>query len=203
MSRYEKTHHLGQIEHNHGRTLCVLITGGSTTLELTAVNTPINDVPQVSLNDGTGTSSDLGTLPWNGPFSGFPWWEPHSGAVDPTDQPGYQYGTLSMWGMDLIYAVPRQGDPVNGILGTNLPVTTAVKFFFSAPLDSTRTSFTYQPQYVSAPSIPATVTSNGAITTLTAPLQHGFTYELPSEQLYSTLDILPGIFNQETLSTQQ
>jgi hypothetical protein len=38
---------------------------------------------------------------------------------------------------------------------------------------------------------------------LTAPLQHGFTYELPSEQLYSTLDILPGIFNQETLSTQQ
>jgi hypothetical protein len=177
------------------------IAGGSTTLELTAVDTPTNDVPQGSLDDGSGTSADIGTLPWNAPFSGFPWWEPHSGAVAPTDQPGYEYGTLNMWGMGLIYAVPQQGDPVNGELGTNLPVTTAVKFFFSAPLDSTRTPFIYQPQYVSAPNIPATVTSNGAITTLTAPLQHGFTYELPPEQLYSTLNNLTGIFNQESLST--
>jgi len=178
------------------------IAGGASSLFLTAVNAPDNQSPQVALDsDGTGNliSLNLG-LPWNGPFSGFPWWEPHAGAVYPQSQPGYSYGTLSQWGMGLLYAIPQQ-DAINGILGTNLPVNTPIKFFFSAPLDSTRTSFVYQPQYsAGAANIPATVTSNGAISTLTAPLQHGFTYQLPAIQLFSAATSLPGLINYQTLS---
>jgi hypothetical protein len=179
------------------------IAGGATSLYLTAVNAPDNQLPQVTLDsDGSGNLVALSLgLPWNGPFSGFPWWEPHAGAVYPQDQPGYSYGTLSIWGMTLLYAIPQQ-DGVNGILGTNIPVNTPVKLFFSAPLDSTRTSFVYQPQYVAgAANVPATVTSNGAISTLTAPLQHGFTYQLAAMQLFSTATSVPGLFNYETLST--
>jgi hypothetical protein len=178
------------------------IAGGATRLLLTAVNAPDNQLPQLALDDGTGNLAALTLgLPWNGPFTGFPWWEPHAGAVSPQSQPGYSYGTLSQWGMSLLYAIPQQ-DAVNGILGTDLPVNTPVKFFFSAPLDTTRSTFIYQPQYVAgAANIPATATSNGAITTITAPLQHGFAYQLPSMQLFSTSNILPGIFNYQTLST--
>jgi hypothetical protein len=179
------------------------IAGGATSLYLTAVNAPDNQLPQVTLDsDGSGNLVALSLgLPWNGPFSGFPWWEPHAGAVYAQSQPGYAYGTLQQWGMSLLYAIPQQ-DAINGILGTNLPVNTPVKFFFSAPLDSTRTSFIYQPQYVAgAANIPAAVTSNGAISTLTAPLQHGFTYQLSAMQLFSTATSLPGLFNYQTLST--
>jgi hypothetical protein len=179
------------------------IAGGATSLYLTAVNASDNQLPQVALDpDGTGNVVPLTLgLPWNGPFSGFPWWEPHAGAVYPQSQPGYSYGTLQQWGMGLLYAIPQQ-DAINGILGTNLSVTTPIKFFFSAPLDSTRTGFVYQPQYVAgAANIPAAVTSNGAISTLTAPLQHGFTYQLAAMQLFSTATSVPGIFNYQTLTT--
>ncbi len=105
--------------------------------------------------------------------------EPHSGAVLATDQPGYAYANVGSWGMSLLYIVPWQ-DPINGIIGTGLPVTTPVKMFFSAPVDLTRTQFIFEPQYYpGTPNITPSITSNGAITTLTAPLQHGFTYQIP------------------------
>jgi hypothetical protein len=178
------------------------VSSGATAVRLTALSVASNDVPAAALNDGSGTFAPLpGDSPWNGPFSGFTWWEPHSGAVMPTEQPGYAYANFGSWGMSLLYIVPWQ-DPINGIIGTDLPVTAPIKMFFSAPLDTTRTQFIFEPQYYSAlPNVTPSVTSNGAITTLTASFMHGFTYQIPAVDLYSTENVGTSLLNYQTLST--
>jgi hypothetical protein len=184
--------------------------GGGSVLQLAAQDIPQNSYIDTSLDaDGSGKFVSLGSnaLFWEEEFTGFVWWEPQVAPAYPSAPP-YETQPLSQWGMALMFAEP-QADRINNVIGTNLSVNTPVTLFFSGPVDTSKTSFSFVPSNQLGAIIPAIISADGAVVHVTpqTQLEHGFTYELQAgnggnEEVFSTLSPNPAGFNAQSITTQ-
>jgi hypothetical protein len=163
-------------------------TAGPSVLRYAAQNVTNNESVVASLDQtGSGSFTDYPGLFWEQGINGFAWWEPRGySVVQLNGRPSYSTAQLAQWGgMQLMFTEPRTADPINGILSTAWDVNTPVKLFFSAPVDPSTDALTFNTaSYLIAgqASIPAVVTANGPVLTLTpqSQLQHGELYQLQS-----------------------
>jgi len=159
--------------------------GGPSALTFSAQNVTDNQYLAAALDaDGSGNYVPLQGFFWEQNFTGFPWWEPRGGFLSAGIEvsPTFQTFERDQLSFRLLFAQPEV-DPVNAIISTDFNVQTPIKLFFSGPVDGSRSTLSFIPQASGTGTIPATLTLNGAIVTVTAQTQlaHGFQYDLQSQ----------------------
>ena len=180
--------------------------GGVSVVKFGAQDISNNQLVTAALDaNGSGTFDSLDYLgmSWQQGFTGFPWWEPHAGMFSLIGRPTYNTVTRDIWSMGLLYLTPVQ-DAINHIVGLNLDVKTPITLYFSGPVDSVNTSFSFlPPSYLSGPPTAADLTINGAIVHVKAhtQLEHGYPYLLSANSLSSTWGGPPSQFNSYTVGT--
>jgi hypothetical protein len=177
-------------------------TSGPSVLNYSAQNIDFNANAKGSLDQsGSGTFVDLGTmLSWQQGFNGFAWWEPRGNNVVSIGQtPSYQTRALHDWQLYLLFTEPQQSDPANGILSTGIDVVaTPIKLFFNGPIDPNSDALIFNTEPFALPgqvAVPAVVTTNGAIATVTSqsPLMPGASYQLNAVSTISSPWSPPGV----------
>jgi hypothetical protein len=192
-----------------------VFTAGPSVLHYAAQNVADNENVAASLDQtGSGAFTDFPGLFWEQGINGFPWWEPRGfSLVQVNARPAYSTVQLGQWNMQLMFTEPQAVDPINDILATQLDVDTPIRLFFNAPVDPATDAFIFNPAIYLIPgqaAVPAVVTANGPILTLTAQsqLQHGELYQLGSTNRVATTWSTSGAgvsvgFNVTTLNNLQ